>query len=418
MNTSAFSSSLRIKNLLNTPIIGIKNDQYLMLLMILAPLLNFLSGITFDLHAASLPAIAIYYAAPISAAKNTITFSLLGFAVGCIFFGTLLDIYGRRPVILLGLFIYTLASFLALVCSTINELLLIRLLQGFTVSCLSIGCRTMVLDNFTGHRFKVALLYTSLAFGIGPILAPFIGGFLQYHFGWKANFIAYGIVSFTLMVIVVLFATESIKNRALFSFKMMYLNYLDVLRHKSFTPGAIISGISQVQLLIYTTTGAFLIENILHRTAITYGNSALVISCGYLLGTLTNRFLIKRFSLYHLISLGFVLLFFGIAMQMLFSIFSQLSLMTIILPITLIGFSNGFIFINVFACCLRSSNNAGTATALFTSAVMIMGTLGTGIISHINVNNLVGLTTLFGISGVIQLFTFVFFFKDTAKEAF
>lgn len=407
-----------LRNSLHNAFISVENDRYLKLLLILAPLLNFLSGITFDLHAPSLPAIATYYNATISSVKNTITISLLGFSIGCILFGTLLDVFGRRPVIFSGLLVYTIASFLALSCGTIDELLFVRFMQGFAVSCLSIGCRTIIIDHFTGHQFKVALLYTSLTFGIGPILAPFIGGFLQYHLGWKANFIAYGVVSFILMIIFALFINESRnKNLEKFSFKNILINYINALKNSSFLPGTMIAGISQVQLLVYTTSGAFLIENILHRSAIVYGNSALVISCGYLFGTITNRFLIKHFQISKLISIGFLLLLFAIIAQIVFSLVGQLNLFTIILPITIIGFSNGFIFINILTCCLRlSSKAAGTATALFTSAVMGIGTLGTDVVSHINVNNLTHLTVIFGTSAIIQFVIFILFFRKIANK--
>lgn len=407
----------RIKNLITNAIIPVKGENYLILLVFIAPLLNFLAGITFDLHAPSLPSIATYFSAPISAAKNTITVSLLGFSIGCIVFGILLDTFGRRPIILLGLLLYTAASFLALACTTINELLLVRFAQGFAVSCISIGCRTIIIDNFTGHQFKVVLLYTSLAFGIGPIIAPFIGGLLQYYFGWQANFIAYGVVSFILMIITLLYISESYKKESTYSYKNLLLNFLNVLRHPAFSSGVIISGISQVQLLIYTVTGAFLIENVLHRTAITYGNSALIISCGYLLGTITNRLFIKYFSTFYLISFGFILLFFSILIQIIFSIFGEFNLFTLIFPIFLIGFSNGFIFINVFSVCLKLSPSAGIATALFTSAVMLAGTLGIGIISYLNIHNLSYLAATFGVSAIIQLTIFILFFKNIAKKS-
>lgn len=406
-----------MKNFLVKPFIDVKSENYLGLLMLLAPLLNFLSGITFDLHAPSLPAIAAYYSAPILAAKNTITLSLLGFAIGSVIFGTLLDIFGRRSVILFGLLIYTVASFSALACGTIDELLLVRFIQGFSVSCLSIGCRTIILDYFTGHAFKVAMLYTSLAFGIGPIIAPFIGGFLQYHFGWKANFVTYGVVSLILMIIFALYITESKKSAELFSLKNILTNYINVIRHYSFFPGVIISGFSQIQLFVYTTTGAFIVENILHQSAITYGNSALIISCGYLLGTLANRFLIKHFSIDYLINLGFILLFTSIIMEIIFSFVWQLNLFSLIFPIALVGFSNGFIFINILTCCLRLSSSAGVATALFTAAVMLIGTLGTGIISHINISNLTYLAVIFGSTAIIQFIVFISLFKNIVKEA-
>lgn len=405
-----------MKNLFKESYVAIQKERYPSLLIFIAPSLNFLSGITFDLHAPSLPAIAQFFGSPIASAKNTITIALFGFSLGCILFGILLDFFGRRPVILVSLIIYTFVSFAAIFSTTIETLLLFRFLQGFSVSALSIGCRTIIIDNFHGYQFKIALLYTSLAFGIGPIIAPFVGGFLQFHFGWKANFIAYGTVSFILTIVFGLFIVESKTVFEKFSLRQIVKNFQNVLKQTLFIPGILISGISQIQLLVYTTTGAFIVEYVLHRSSITYGNSALIISCGYLLGTLTNRFLIPSIEVFYLISMGFLLLFLSVILQVIFSILGYMNLVTLILPITLIGFSNGFIFINILTICLQSVTNAGVATAVFTAAMMVIGTIGTYIINQINVNNLAHLAAIFGISALIQLLIFLLFFRNSAKE--
>lgn len=405
-----------LKNTSKESIIKISPEKYLAVLMIIAPLLNFLSGITFDLQAPSLPAIATYFSAPISAAKDTITISLFGFSIGCIIFGNLLDIFGRRPTILLGFLIYCVSSFAAPFCHSITELLFVRFLQGFSVSSLSIGCRTIIIDNFTDHDFKVAMLYSSLAFGLGPVIAPFFGGFLQYHFGWKANFVAYGVVSLIMMILFVLLVNESQKNLIKFSIKNTLGNYKNVLMQRAFIPGFLVAGISQVQLLVYTTTGAFIVEHVFHRTAIAYGNSALIVSCGYLFGTLTNRFMIKKFLTHELIRFGIILLFFSIMLELIFSLLNIFNFITLILPILLIGFANGFIFINLFSACLRLTTvAAGVATALFTSAVLLIGAIGTGIISHISTATLSHLFEIFGISFIFQLLIYTVFFRKIIK---
>lgn len=405
-----------MKNILKKALIPIGNEKYLSLLIILAPCLNFLAGITFDLHAPSLPAIAAYYGASAAAVKNTITFSLIGFAVGAIIFGSLLDTFGRRPIIFFGLLIYTLASFSALLCGNIQELLLIRFIQGFAVASLSIGGRTILIDSFTGHQFKIGMLYSSLGFGLGPIIAPFIGGYLQYHFGWQANFIAYGAISLIFMIMFTLYIEESKPTLETFVFRNLMSNYAEVLKHISFLPAVIVAGLTQVQLLVYTTTGSFVIENILHRSAIAYGNSALIVSCGYLLGTTTNRFLIKSFTTHQLICFGFVLSFTAVIMQFVFFLIGQFNLFTLIFPVTLIGFSTGFIFINVFTACLRVSNRAVIATALFTSGVMGIGALGTGVVSHITINNLADYAGIFGVAAMLEFAIYSLIFSRVVRK--
>lgn len=396
---------------LKKPLFTINNERYLRLIIIIAPLLNFLCGVTFDLHAPSLPAIASYFSAPILAAKNTITISLLGFAIGCLIFGTLLDIFGRRPIILSALLLYTLASFAALGVNSIEQLLVIRFIQGFACSCASIGCRTIISDSFSGHEFKIAMVYCSLAFSLGPIIGPFIGGFLQYHYGWRSNFAAFGVVSLLLMVMFACYVVESKKSFEKFSLAAIFTKYRTVLYHPAFLIAVLICGLSQVQLLIYTVTGAFLVESILHHSAITYGYTALIISCGYLFGALSNRVLIRKFSTDQLIRLGFMLLFISVLILVTFSLWGQFNLFTLVLPLTFIFFSQGFIYINVLTHCLGLTPHTGITTALLITCTISMGTLGTSIINHFNVINLSALAVIFSVLLIAQWLIFSIFYS-------
>lgn len=396
-----------IKSLLDTAIIKLQSDSYLGLLIVIAPLLNFLTGINIDLYTPSLPDIAHFYDASIITAKNTITATMIGFASGCIIFGTLIDIFGRRRIILFGLTTYLIASLLALKCTTIDQLMLVRIVQGMMASITSIGGRAIVMDNFTGHRLNVGLLYTSLAYSLGPIVAPFIGGILQFHFGWKANFLAYAFFAISLLIIFALYVKESLSNRQPFSLKNTLSNYITVIQHKTFMAGVFVIAMCQIVFMIYPTVGAFIIEDILHRTAITYGNTALIISCGYLLGTLINRMLIKNWHLQHLTSFGFVLLFLGLILQITFAMRNELSLSTIVIPLTLMGFGNGFVFGNTLGRCLQLfPHNVGVALGLLSCLLTAIAALGVFIISHIAINSLTNLAIIFSVVLITQLIIF------------
>ena len=180
--------------------------------------------------------------------------------------------------------------------------------------------------------------------------------------------------------------------------------------------GVFIIAMCQVEFMVYPTVGAFLIENILHRTSIVYGNTALLISFGYLLGTLVNRFFIKKWHLHHLTSFGFILLLLGLVMQISFAFVGKLNLATIILPIMLMGFGNGFIFSNTLGRCLRLfSNNVGIALGLLSSLIMGISAIGVFIISHIDVTGLTNLTMIFAVAIAGQLLVFVTIFTRGMK---
>jgi len=406
------------ENLLNSAIVKLSNETYLGLIILIAPLLNFLTGINIDLYTPSLPAIAAYYGVSAMVVKNTITVNMLGFAVGCIIFGPMIDIIGRRRIILFGLAAYIVASFFALVSTHIQQLLLVRLVQGMMVSIASIGGRTIIMDNFTGHKLNIGLLYTSVAFGLGPIIAPFIGGVLQYSFGWKANFFAYAAFASILFFIFVLYVNESLVCPQTFSLKKTYSNYLAVIKNLPFMTGIFILGMCQIGLMIYPTVGAFLVENILHRSPMVYGNSALLVSCGYLAGTLTNRLFIKKWHLHHLTSFGFLLMFSGLFLQIIFVFMRKLNLFTIILPLIMIGFGNAFVFVNTLNRCLKLFRlNVGIAIGLLSCLIMTIGAVGVFIISHVNVYSLTELAAIFVVTIVLQLLVFFIFFSPQMKIA-
>lgn len=402
-----------MKNFMRKPIIDLKGDKYLMWVIIVAPLLNFLAGISIDLYAPSLPSIATYFNTSVHSAKNTITFTMLGFAFGCIIFGTLMDILGRRIVITLGLFIFILSSLYALFCTTITELMIVRFVQGMMVSSVSIGSRTLIIDNFSGKRFAIAILYTSVAYGSGPVIAPFIGGILQHFFNWKANFIAYAVFGLVLFALFSLLIKETLNKTHNFSFSHMSLRYLEVLKNKHFVLGVLILGGALTQQMIFPTLGPFVIETLLHKSSMTYGYCALLVGGCYLSGTLTSRLLISKLALKNIISIGYGFLFIGLLIQLAFAFLFMMNLFTLIFPIGVICFGLGFIFSNTLGACLKIfSHNAGVASAVQAGLLMITGSLGVYIISHFNVTTILNFLYCYGVVALFQLVIFLYLSKS------
>ena len=401
-----------MKNFLNKSVIQLNVENYLKLLIVIVPLLNFLPGLTFDLYTPSMPALAHYFLTSVAIVKNTVTATLIGFAIGGFLNGIVLDILGRRRIILFGLFLYVVASIMAIFCHSIGQLLLIRFIQGFLASAFTIGCRAIIIDKLKGHQFNVAMLYTSLAYGIGPIIGPFIGGILQHHLGWKANFIAYGIMGFLFLCLYALFVSESIPKKTGFSIGRLYKTYKELLSHRVFIVSIFLVGCCQIQLLLYSTVGAFLVENILHRTAIVYGNTALLSGLCYFSGTLTNRFLIKKWHVHHLSQIGIILLAISSAIQMLLAHFGKFDLVNLIIPIMMICYCLGIIFPTLSLRSLKIfPQYAGIATSVLIAFGLAISSVGMFFISFIDVDDLTRLASIFSAVTVLQLIIFYTFFK-------
>ena len=402
-----------MKNFLNKSIFTINAKNYLKFLIIIVPLLNFLPGFTFDLYTPSMPALAHYYATSVAVIKNTVTATLIGFAIGGFINGILLDVFGRRRIILLGLVLYIVASITAIFCHSIEQLLIIRFMQGFLSASFVVGCRAIVIDTFKGHQFNVAMLYTSLAYGMGPVIGPFFGGILQHHLGWKANFIAYGVIGFLFLLLYAIFVDESLPARHSFSLKRLLNSYKDLLTHRIFVAAICLVSCCQIQLMLYSTVGAFIVQNLLHYTAIVYGNTALLIGFFYFIGTLTNRFLIKKFHVVHLSQMGLILLAVSLLVQMLLAEFGKFNLFNLVMPVMMICYSIGFIFPTLSIRCLKIfPQYAGVATSILIAFGLAMTSIGMFLISFIDINGLMRLASIYSVVLILQLIIFYGFYSS------
>ncbi len=396
-----------MKKFLDQPIVTISKESYLTLIVIVMPVLNFLSGINIDIYAPSMPSIATYFNVSILVMKNTITATILGWAFGAIVFGALIDAIGRKKTLFYGMFLYMLASGFALYCQNIDQLMLIRFLQGFTVVSVTVGCRALILDNFTGHHYNIAIIYTFIGFGMGHVFGPFIGGVLQYYFGWKANFAALFILTLFLTLMLIFFVKESIPERQSLNLKDIGGRYLTVLRHKKIIAGVIILGLTQIQMLLYPTIGPFIVEGFLHYNALVYGNTALIVGGGYLAGNLINRGLLKYISLKKSCYAAYIILLLAVALSYLFTLFSSLNLVTLLVPMILINISSGLIFSNVMASNLKQfPSSAGITMAIQISLLAVVTTIGIFIANDISITSLLSLSIIYSILAGLTLLIF------------
>ncbi len=142
-----------------------------------------------DTYLPSFPAIRQEFAASPLQLQQTLSVYLMTFAVMTLFQGALSDSFGRRPVILVCLAIYTFASVGAASAQSFGQLLLFRGAQGLSGGVGWVVGRAIIRDTFAGHDAQRLMSLVTMIFGLAPALAPVIGGWLQTWFGWHSIFI-------------------------------------------------------------------------------------------------------------------------------------------------------------------------------------------------------------------------------------
>ena len=157
-------------------------------LAILLACLGMLGPFSIDTYLPAFTGIAKAIGASPVEMQQTLSAYLFGFAVMNLFHGALSDSFGRRPVVLSGLVVFTIASAGCALSQHIGALVFFRALQGMSAGAGIVVSRAVIRDMFPPADAQRVMSQVTIYFGVAPAIAPMVGGFLFIHVGWHAIF--------------------------------------------------------------------------------------------------------------------------------------------------------------------------------------------------------------------------------------
>ena len=375
--------------------------DYIGYVVLIAPLINSVSGIAIDLFAPSMPAIAAQMQVSDSVMQSSISITLVAYAAGQLVFGLIADSRGRLSALLPGMALFVVASLLAMVSNDIDTFLLARALQGFAVGGSQVASRALVVDTVKGERFISAVVYMSLAWGLGPVLAPFIGGLIQQYANWRWNFALYAVYSGVLLI-ASLRLRESLAPEHRRSMKASAAGYSLILAHRRFQCAVLAMGSSQAMFLVWNITGPFLVQSELHRGPGFFGITALGAGLAYLLGTLTNRWLMRIYGVGQRMVAGLTTSAVGVLVMALTPL--SLNVPLILSGILLINFGQGLLYSNIVAKTLTLfPDRAATTSSLMGCSMMLCGAAGAMLTGYLEFDRNLTALLLFGTLMTLQV---------------
>jgi DHA1 family bicyclomycin/chloramphenicol resistance-like MFS transporter len=154
----------------------------------LLALLGMLGPFSIDTYLPAFSSIAGFLGATPVQMQQTLSAYLFGFAFMCLFHGALSDSYGRRPVVLWGIAVFTIASAGCALSQNIGQLVFFRALQGLSTGAGIVVSRAVIRDMFPPQQAQQVMSQVTIYFGVAPAIAPIVGGWLLVHLGWHSIF--------------------------------------------------------------------------------------------------------------------------------------------------------------------------------------------------------------------------------------
>ena len=366
----------------------------------------------------ALPAVATYFGASPGAAQLTITLYIIGLSIGQLLYGPLSDRFGRRPILLLGLSLYALATVSAAFAASLSMLVAARVAQALG------GCAGLVLgraiarDNLAGPDAvrRLATLQATMMFA--PALAPIVGAQLAIHFGWRS--ILYVLAAAAVLLVAVAYTAlgETHHTRGARTAREYALSYWHLARSPTFVAFAIGGAAGTTSFFAFVAASPFVLIQQFGLSMQAFSFVYVTIICGAGVGTMLAAVLVRRAS-EKLVFRGAGSMLVGSAVLLVLAYLTDavsIGVLTVLTMCYVLG--AGLTSPNAIVGAIGvEPEHAGAASGLYGFAQMTYGALCTAIIALGHENPLRALIATLFMSSLISMLALEFARDRRARGA-
>ena len=375
-------------------------------LILLLGSLTALGPFSIDMYLPGFPAIAKDLHTSIASVSLSLSGFFIGISVGQLLYGPLLDRFGRKKPLYIGLAIYILASLGCAYAKSIDALIVLRCIQALGSCAAAVASIAMVRDLFPVNENAKVFALLWLVVGVSPMIAPTIGGYVTSTYGWHSVFLVLMLLGLLNLLASIFALPGSYKPDTTISLKPkpIIMGFIAVLREPQFYTYAFTGAVAFGGLFAYISGSPLLFMNIFAVSEKTYGWIFAFLSIGLIGAGQVNTQMLKKYSSEQLI-------------------FGALICQAITGVVFLIGSMNGWfgltetiLLLFIFLSCLGFASpnasaltlapftkNAGSASALMGAIQMGLGTLASVAVSLFDTHSSVPMVSIMASTSILAL---------------
>jgi len=388
-------------------------------LILILGLLTAIGPFSIDMYLPAFPDIAKSLHAPVAQVMLSLSSFFIGISAGQLLYGPLLERFGRKRPMYIGLSIYLVASIGCALATSVHSLIVLRGLQALGGCAGMVGARAIVRDLFDVKENAKIFSTLMLVVAVSPIIAPTAGGYVTSLFGWRYIFAILIGIDILIIAGVYFLLPESKKADPGFSLKAgaIIKNFRSILKHPQFYTYTFTGAIAYAGLYAYISGSPFVFMELFMVSERQYGWIFSIIAMGVIGSSQLNTFALRKYSSEQIIKIatccqgviGVVLVVVSYA--------GWGELYSIIFLIFLFLCGQGFIFPNASALCLAPfPHSAGNASALMGAIQMSIGAGVSALVSILQNNTLMPMTIVMACCAITAFLVYFFGKKLIAQR--
>jgi MFS transporter, DHA1 family, multidrug resistance protein len=359
-----------------------KKTRFLWILIL--GLLTAIGPFSTDMYLPAFPSIAADMHTTIAQVSLSLSSYFIGISIGQLIYGPVLDRFGRKKPIYIGLLIFILSTLGCALAHQVQTLVTLRLFQAIGGCAGMVAGRAMVRDVFPVEENARIFSLLMLVIGVSPIVAPTVGGYVSTTIGWQYVFVILAGIALVVLAALHFFLPESRKADKGFSLhpKDILKTYIEVIKVPQFYTYALTGSLASAGLYAYISGSPFVFMEYFKVDAKHYGMIFAFIAIGLIGSSQLNSFMLRKFRSQQIIRIAlFCQSLIGLTLVT-GSYYGWIGLGGTIILIFLFLSSQGFTFPNSSALSLAPfERRAGSASALMGGIQMGIGALISAMVS-------------------------------------
>lgn len=380
-------------------------SKYFSLILILGSL-TALGPFSIDMYLPAFPIIAKDLHTTTEQVAISLSSFFIGISLGQLLYGPLLDRFGRKKPLCIGLTVYILASLGCLFATSLNQLIVLRVIQALGSCSAAVASVAMVRDLFPVKDSAKVFALLMLVVGVSPMLAPTVGSYVTILFGWHAIFIMLLVLGVLNLFASIFWLPENYKPDTSISLLPgpITKTFLSVITEPYFYTYALTGAMAFSGLFAYVAGSPVVFMEVFDVSTEAYGWIFAILSIGLIGSSQINSILVKRYRSESIVLFALscqvllTLIFCTGAFYGWFGLYHTIGMLFMFLTCL------GFISPNTSALSLLPfKKNAGSASALMGAIQMGVGALAASILSLFSTKSAVPMVSVMACSSVVAI---------------